>query len=151
MAARRQDALLNALGFQTLVLELSALSNTDLVNLVFDTEFVSSCCLGNWKREAPEERSQRSLEKGDRTGKNRKVATEKKETEHLRNRCTKKERWITELERNFEVEKSLLKTDRVHESEAFLFDIKDHYFVFSKRSLWTLSGENVVINMRYWV
>lgn len=92
MAARRQDALLSVLGFQTLVLELSALSSTDLVNLVFDTEFVSSCCVGNCKREAPEERSQRSLEKGDRTGKNRKAATEKKETEHLRNRCAKKER-----------------------------------------------------------
>lgn len=47
MAARRQGALLSVLGFQTLVLELSALSSTDLVNLVFDTEFVSSCSLGN--------------------------------------------------------------------------------------------------------
>lgn len=42
----------------------------------------------------------------------------------------------TEPERNFEVEKALLKTDRVHESEIFLCVIKkDHYFVFAKRAL----------------
>lgn len=91
MAARRQDALLSVLGFQTLVLELSALSSTDLVNLVFDTEFVSSCCVGNCKREAPEEvkgvwRREIGL------GKIEKQQQKKKETEHLRNRCAKKER-----------------------------------------------------------
>lgn len=60
--------------------------------------------------------------KGDRTGRSRKAVTDKKRDREPGKQMCKGEATL-EPERNSEVEKALLKTDRVHESEIIKYEV----------------------------
>lgn len=148
--SQKAGGLAEFLGIPGNVSSRTVWSGADLAHLVLDTECVSSC-------EVFGQLQQREALRGRSPGEERwdqeeqKSSSGNKEPEHIGNRCAE-ERRGAERKKLWSARGSL-QTQRVHERGAFLGVIKKGHctFISARRTLWTLDGEKVAINMRYWV
>ena len=142
LAARKKDAFVEILGTSdTLILGQSALSSIDLFNPTVGyltlSLYLPAKCLGHkQKRGNPRRKKSRSLVKGDKTRKKYRSSNGKRRQEHRENTCREGEG--AKLERNSEVEKAALKTDRFHELASWWFSSEES--VYSARDKSSIPG-----------